>query len=104
MNMPGFTAEVSLSRTMGKYQSKKAFGHSAEVEALQMQEFGRLSGAEQGLSRLAPWEKRVPCCTLFDGRPYCSYSYVPVWYDCDVIYTPLPCWICRPPVYKGLNF
>jgi hypothetical protein len=50
-----------------------------------------------------PWEKLVWCCSHVLGLPRCTYYYVPVWYDCEVLYTPLPCWLCHPPVVFDPN-
>ena len=50
-----------------------------------------------------PWQKQVHCCCYdFYGRPSCSYSWVPVWYNCETIALGncYSCQICRPPVNR----
>ena len=103
MNVPGFTAEASLSRTMGRYQGNSVFGGSDALQVSPMQEFMAAPMAAQSRSWPLPWEKKVWCCSSFNGRPYCTYYYVPVWYQCEVIYNPYACWVCRPPVFEILG-
>lgn len=101
MNVPGFTAEASVGRATANFSGNVVYRNSAAVGILPMQEItSALSAGESRLSA-SPWMKRVPCCVALFGRPYCTYSYVPVWYQCDVIYNPYACWICRPPVLEG---
>lgn len=101
MKVPGFTAEVSLGRTIGKYRANTVFGSSPASEVSPMQEFTAGPIAAQSRIWPFPWEKRVPCCVSFNGRPYCTYYYVPVWYQCEVTYNPYACWVCRPPVFEA---
>lgn len=97
--IPGFTAEASLGPTIDKYQGSTVFGSSGAVEVLPMQEFAAAPIPTQDLLWSPPWEKRVPCCVPDQfGRPRCTYYYVPVWYSCEVFYTPFACWVCHPPV------
>ncbi len=96
--IPGFTAEASIRPTIGKYKENTVFGSSGAVEVLPMQEFTAAPIAMQNLVWPPPWEKRVPCCRSDQfGRPRCAYNYYPVWYQCEVSYTPFACWICYPP-------
>jgi hypothetical protein len=97
MNMPGFTAQASLSRTMGKYQGNAVFSNSRANEVLPMQGFAAAALETHNLV-WRPFEKLAWCCSDWHGRPLCAYYYVPVWYDCDVTYTPYACMFCHPPV------
>jgi hypothetical protein len=98
MTVPGFTAEASLSRTVVTYQRNMVIGGSDAVGILPMQGFTAAPISSQNLT-WPPWTKRLWCCAGdMHGIPHCTYFYVPAWYDCYVVYTPLPCWICRPPV------
>jgi hypothetical protein len=101
MNVPGFTAEASLGRAPSHFWGNVVSCNSAAVEILPMQEFTSAPTASGSRLWPPPWMKRVPCCISLFGRPYCTYSYVPVWYQCDVIYNPYACWICRPPVFEA---
>jgi hypothetical protein len=100
MNVPGFTAEASLNRTTGKYPGNTLWGSAGVIEISPMlQQF--TAGSIENRLWPPPWVKRVPCCSSWFGRPICTYYYVPVWYQCDVVYNPYACWICRPPVLVG---
>jgi hypothetical protein len=100
MKMPEFTAEASLRPAMGRYYANTVFGGPRGVGVSPTQESMGASGlTHNAILWPPPWERRVWCCAYdWAGRPRCNYFYVPVWYDCDVIYNPLPCFICRPPV------
>jgi hypothetical protein len=90
MTLPGFTAEASLRPAIYKYQGETVFGSSGAVEVLPMQEFTTAPLRTLDLLSPLPWQKQVHCCFRDRyGRPHCTYSYVPVWYDCDVLYNPL---------------
>jgi hypothetical protein len=100
MNVPGFTAEASLRRTMGKYQGNAVFGSSGAIGVLPMQAFTAAHVEMQNLWR-PPFGKKVWCCFNFLGLPRCTYTYVPIWYACDVLYSDgLPCMYCHPPVLQ----
>jgi len=99
MNVPGFTAEASLGWTKAKSQRSTVSGSSSATTVLPMQGFTAAPVAMRSRIWPPPWEKGVPCCTPDSvGRPHCTYYYVPVWYQCEVFYTPFACWICGPPV------
>ena len=99
MTLPGFTAEASLSRTVVTYRTNTVISSSNAVGILPMQGLKASPVSSQNLASALAWTKRLWCCTRdTHGIPHCTYFYVPAWYNCYVIYTPLPCWICRPPV------
>lgn len=98
MALPGFTAEASVIPAMYRYQVETVFGSLGAVEILPMQELTTTPLRTPELLSPFPWRKQVHCCFRDRyGRPHCTYSYVPVWYDCDTVYNPLPCQICHPP-------
>jgi hypothetical protein len=93
MSAPGFTAEASLRPTPYKHRGTAVSSSYAPAKVVPMQD----STAAHILPWPPPWMQRVPCCVDFGGRPYCTYSYVPAWYQCEVTYTPYACWSCYPP-------
>lgn len=95
MSMPGFTAEGALSPTTGKYQGNAVFASSGAVEVLPMQEFRAALVPTQSLLWPRPWEKLVTCCGWFNGHIYCTYTWAPVWFNCQCRYGSA---ICHPPV------
>ena len=97
MNLPGFTAEASLSRTTNNYQKNAVFAVSGGVEVLPMQQFTLAPIATQRLGWHGPWERPLTCCEWFEGRPYCSTTWVPIWENC---YCDFGAPVCRPPVNR----
>ena len=97
MNVPGFTAEASLSRSTNPYQKSAVFGSSGGVEVLPMQEFTVAAIAAQRLGWHGPFERPLTCCRSFEGRPYCSTTWVPIWENCHCEFGAP---VCRPPVNR----
>jgi hypothetical protein len=95
MNTPGFTAEASLTRTMGKYQGNTVFSGSGAIAVLPMQGFTAAPSATQNLVWPPPWGRPVTCSAWYNGRPYCTTTWAPVWYSCQCVHGSA---ICRPPV------
>lgn len=84
MNMPGFTAEASLYKTSGRYQSEatRSFGRSGTGEVLPMQEFLASSPLSQNLvfplrgfpiiiSRERAVGMEKSCIATIDGGQWC---------------------------------
>ena len=100
MNVPGFTAEASLTKTVSKYRNNILLGRVGSNAVLPMRGVSAAPVMENFLGYF-PWEKRVPCCYEFEGKPYCSYFYVPLWYVCEDINRGGPsCPYCHPPVFE----
>jgi len=98
MSLPQFTAEMALSEVSQRYRGKRVIRFSF-AGAIPMQE-PEPSAALASRFWPPPFYKRVPCCLpdpLDPGRPRCTYSYLPVWWNCAVLSTPYACWICSPP-------
>jgi hypothetical protein len=97
MKIPEFTAETSLSPAMGHYQGNSISGSSSVIGALAMQTSPFAPGLMQNLVGGLHSGKQAHCCTpgLF-GEPRCTYFTVPIWYQCDFIFTPYSCMVCRP--------
>ncbi len=100
MRIPGFAAAASLRTPPRDYRERNLYGASPAAEILP----ALLSTGTSGLYGPAapcprPWEKRVWCCEpAWPGsRPSCTYSCVPLWWQCTEIFTPYSCWTCRPP-------
>lgn len=98
MSVPGFTAEASIGPKTGKHLGGTVFGSSGVFGVLPPQGLGAAVTPAQYFPWPPPWMKRVPCCTAdpIDGRPRCTYYYVPIWYQCQVHYNPYACWTCSP--------
>jgi hypothetical protein len=97
MKIPEFSAETSLSPARGHYRGKTVFG-SSSVGVLPMQTPTAASSLTQNLvGGFHLVGKQAHCCTpgLF-GEPRCTYFTVPIWYQCDVIFTPYSCMVCHP--------
>src|SRR5689334_5831537 len=101
MKTPEFSAEKSLSPTRGYYQGKVLFGSSSWIGVIPMQT-PTAAGLAPNLAVGLQLGKQAHCCSpgLF-GEPRCTYFTVPIWYDCDVTFTPYSCMICHPPT-RGL--
>lgn len=97
MTIPGFTAEASLTKTMCKYGDSILLGRVGPNAVLPMQGVPAAPFAENFAGHF-PY-KRVWCCTPdCDGKIYCSYSYVPIWYVCeDISHDGPSCLSCHPP-------
>jgi hypothetical protein len=96
MKMPGFTAEASLGPAIEPYRGGVLFGSTRQAGVSPSQQSTAAS-----LLGIHPWQKRVHCCCYdFYGRPFCSYRWVPIWYDCETtsIGDCYSCEICHPPV------
>jgi hypothetical protein len=98
MTLPKFTAAASLNPTTGQYRTKTAFNGSRAAEVLAVQESTAVSTLYWPPGLCRPWEKRVWCCEPEwpGGRPYCTYSCVPLWWQCRETFTPYSCWTCTP--------
>jgi len=99
MNVPGFTAEASLSRTTIKYQKNAVIGSSGALEVLPMAHYyqGDATIPTQRLGWRGPWERPLTCCERFEGRPYCNTTWVPILDNC---YCEFGAAVCRPPVNR----
>jgi hypothetical protein len=94
MRMPEFTAEASLNPALGQYQANGVFGSSGTFRVLPMQ---ALTSAPRLTPNLIGVGRQAHCNTPGpSGEPRCTYFTVPVWYQCDVIFTPYSCMVCRP--------
>lgn len=98
MTLPGFTAEMSVRPNNDKLARSTLFGSSGVLGVLPIQSLGAAVTPAQFFPWPPPWMKRVACCVAdpIDGRPRCSYSYVPLWWSCQVRYNPYACWTCSP--------
>jgi hypothetical protein len=86
MTIPGFTAEASVTKIMSKYRVGPNAALSTQgVTPTFVQPFP------------FPWLKQTHCCVEYEGKPQCTYSYVPIWFTCVDISPEGPsCEYCYP--------